>query len=341
MNVKNRSSLPKAKKLLDVIHIQTEIAKAGLDLGEVMALICQHSRILTEADGAVIELVEGDDMVYRAASGIAESQLGLRLRRDGSLSGACVKEREILTCVDSDLDERVDREACRKVGLRSMIVVPLNHLEDTVGVLKVISKSVHAFNDEDIQILGLMSELIAASMYNASHIETNELYHRATHDSHTGLANRALFYDRLRQSLAYASRHSHQLGILNLDMDGLKPINDQYGHRAGDAAIKELAARIKNISRDSDTVARVGGDEFAIILSRIESRDGAEQQSKRLSESISRPFIFEDKSLPLAASIGLAVFPQDGEQIDTLLEIADVNMYQTKRARVSMSAKNC
>ncbi|MFP4906533.1 diguanylate cyclase domain-containing protein, partial [Paraburkholderia sp. BR14261] len=136
---------------------------------------------------------------------------------------------------------------------RSMIVTPLKHLETTVGVLKVTNSEVDAFKDEDIRTLSLMSELIAAAMFHAARHETSELYLRATHDALTGLPNRALFYDRLRQSVDLALRSSGGLGVLNLAMDGLKPLNDRYGHRAGDAAIRETATRIARHSRRVDT----------------------------------------------------------------------------------------
>jgi diguanylate cyclase (GGDEF)-like protein len=324
---------PSSETLLEIIKIQTDIAKLGLDLSGVMNLVTQRAQLLTGASGAVIELAEGSEMVYRATAGMAEPQLGLRLNRAGSMSGLCVETRQILRCDDSDTDNRVDREACRKVGLRSMLVVPLNHLDSTVGVLKVLAPSVNAFSVADTQVLGLMSELIAAAMFHAAKFETSDLYHRATHDALTGLANRALFFDRLRQCMVQAERYSQRVGILNLDMDGLKPINDQFGHLAGDAAIKELATRINDATRKSDTVARVGGDEFGVILSRVDDLKGIEQQQRRLTEKIGRPFQFQNHQLPLAASIGCAVFPDDGTKMDDLLEKADQSMYEMKRSR--------
>lgn len=327
------STSPDTRTLLEIIQVQTEIAKLGLDLGGVMDLVSRRAQALTGAAGAIIELAEGNEMVYRAAAGIAEPQLGLRLSRTGSLSGLCVATREILRCDDSETDSRVDREACRKVGLRSMIVVPLNHLESTVGVLKVVSPVAGAFSDADIQVLGLMSELVAAAMFHSSQLESSELYYRATHDQLTGLANRALYFDRLRQCFANAERHAERFAIFNLDMDDLKPINDECGHHAGDAALTEMAARIKGDSRKSDTVARVGGDEFGIILSRISDRGGAEKQRRRLTERISLPFQYGERALSLAASIGLAVFPDDATDMNSLLAKADESMYEVKRGR--------
>lgn len=322
-----------SSRLLEVIRTQTEIVKLGLDLGAVMALVSARAQQLTQASGAVIELAEGEDMVYRASSGIAERHLGLHLKRENSLSGLCVTEGRPLRCDDSETDDRVDRIACRKIGLRSMIVVPLRHHEAVVGVLKVMAGTPNAFDDSDLHVLGLMSELIAASMYHATQHATDELFIRATHDALTGLPNRALFFERLQHCLALAQREARRFGVLNLDMDGLKPINDQLGHRAGDAALCELATRLQQVSRTSDTVARVGGDEFGVILSRVDDRQSAETQASRLTERIAPPFAFEDKQIPIDASIGVAIYPDDGDDLTQLLDIADQSMYAAKRRK--------
>ncbi|MGV2289862.1 sensor domain-containing diguanylate cyclase [Trinickia sp. YCB016] len=333
MNEEARNTLPSSETLLEIVRTQTEIAKLGLDLGGVMAFVAERVQKLTHAKGAVVELAEGDDMVYRAAAGNLAGQLGLRLSRAGSLSGLCVEKGTILRCDDSELDPRVDREACRTVGLRSMIVTPLKHLDTTVGVLKVVAPEVSAFTDDDIRALELMSELIAAAMFHAARHETSELYLQATHDALTGLPNRALFYDRLRQAVHVALRGSATLGILNLDMDGLKPINDRYGHRAGDAAICEAARRMSQSARRADTVARVGGDEFAMILHGISGRGDAELQSRRLTENVREPFEFEGQTLDLDVSVGIAILPDDGTDMTALMDQADRAMYEVKRAR--------
>ncbi|HMX56698.1 MAG TPA: GAF domain-containing protein [Leptospiraceae bacterium] len=221
--------MPSNAKLLEIIHLQTEIAKLGIDLSQVMALVVDRTIPLVRADGAAIELAEGEDMVYRAVSGNAKPFLGLRIKRNGSLSGLCVQTGEVLLCEDSETDPRVDRQPTRKIGLRSMIVMPLRYRDATVGVLKVMSAEAHKFQKEDEMILGLLSEVVAAAMFHATRLESDDLLHKATHDALTDLANRSLFMDRLRNIL---SSSSNQAGLLMIDMDGLKTINDSLGHRA-------------------------------------------------------------------------------------------------------------
>jgi diguanylate cyclase len=319
--------------LMEIIRTQTEIAKLGADLSGVVALAADRVQSLTQAEGASVELTEGGDMIYRAAAGMAEPLLGMHLNRAGSLSGLCIELGQVLRCDDTHRDDRVDKEAARLVGMRSIVVSPLEHDGVLIGVLKIMSSSVAAFDDQDVRVLELMSELIAALMFHAARYETDELFHRATHDALTGLANRALFYDRLRHQVALARRQSSHLGILILDMDGLKRINDRHGHRAGDAALRETAARIIGISRQSDTVARLGGDEFGVVLSKVTSRESAIQASERIFDEIRMPFQFEGKDLPLCASIGVAIFPEDGSDIESIIEWADQCMYAVKRTR--------
>jgi len=330
MNVQDATGVN--ERLLEVIRTQGDVAKLGPDLGAVMALVCERARALTGAMGAVVELAEGDEMVYRAAAGL-ESHLGLRLSRAHSLSGQCVREGRVLCCEDSETDSRVDQAACRRVGLRSMVVMPLRHHDTVVGVLKVMSELARAFDASDLRILELMSDQIAAAMFHATQHASGELFHRATHDVLTGLANRALFYDRLRHCLDQARRESRHLAVLYLDMDGLKPINDSLGHRAGDAAICEFSARIAHAARKSDTVARLGGDEFALILAKVDDHAGALAHVHRLEQRIGIPFRYEQQPITLAASVGVALYPRDGDEPDTLLEAADRAMYAVKRTR--------
>ena len=323
--------MPSHQQLMQIIGIQTEIAKLGLDLGGVMQYIVEQTLGLIDANGAAIELAEDGDMVYRAAAGIAGPQLGLHLKINASLSGLSVISGETLNCTDSETDPRVDREACRKVGLRSMIVMPLKHKGVTVGVLKAMSAEPNKFQQRDMMLLGMLSEVVAAAMYFSAKYDSDDLFYKATHDGMTGLANRALFMDRLRNVVAHSHRECQPSGVLMIDMDGLKQINDVYGHRVGDAVLVEFSQRVKAGTRSTDTVARLGGDEFGVILTPIEDVESIDAAVRRIDEEIRRPFFFEDQPYQLEASIGAAVTPVDGSESGRLLEVADKRMYATKR----------
>ncbi|QIB68692.1 GGDEF domain-containing protein [Aminipila butyrica] len=318
--------------LMEVINIQTAIVQQGMDLSSIMDLVTLRTQHITNAEGACVELIEKSELVYSAASGIAEKYLGLRLNMENSLSGQCIEERVALISNDIEKDDRVNKEACRKIGLNSMIVIPLICGNDVVGVLKVLSAKTCHFNDESIKILGLMSGLIAAAMFNAISTGESELLHKATHDSMTGISNRSLFYDRLRQRLLQASRKGESFGIISLDMDGLKEINDTYGHRAGDAAIKEVALRVGKTLRETDTFSRLGGDEFGIIVAEALDREEIRALIRRIDGEVIKPFEFEESKINLRASIGYALFSEDGIELEVLIEKADKSMYEVKRA---------
>ena len=326
-------TLPSREQLVAIIRIQTEMAKHGLDLAQVMSVVVDRALGLVKADGAAIELAENDEMVYRAVSGVASGQLGLRLKLASSLSGLCVLSGEITRCIDTETDNRVNRMACRRMHVRSMVAIPLVHSGVTVGVLKVMSTLVDSFDPVDEAVLGLLAEVLSADMYFAAKYAADDLYYRATHDEMTGLPNRALFFDRIRNELARVEREGIEFGLLMLDMDCLKEINDNHGHRAGDAAICEVAKRASHTLRKSDAVARLGGDEFGVILQPTNGILFLAESVERLQKAICQPFQYESRQLMLGVSIGASVAIKDGLDLDALLDHADQAMYLNKRAR--------
>ena len=156
------------ERLLAVIETQNEIAATALKLDAVMALVVRRAQELVGAAAGVVELLEGEEMVYHVASGTASAHIGLRLRADASLSGLCISRNKILYCEDAAADDRVDQEACRQVGAVSMVCVPLRHDGHTVGVLKVYDPRPCAFDPSDLHTLELLSGVIAAHMAHAS-----------------------------------------------------------------------------------------------------------------------------------------------------------------------------
>ena len=156
----------------------------------------------------------------------------------------------------------------------------------------------------------------------------------AQYDSLTGLPNRALFNDRLGHALELAKRDNTHLAVLYFDLDRFKPVNDQWGHEAGDLLLKAVAARTQEVVRRSDTVARLGGDEFATLLQGIGARVNAEQVAGKIRASLARPFSLDSVPQPISigASIGIALFPEDAASGDDLLRKADAAMYEGKRS---------
>lgn len=152
----------------------------------------------------------------------------------------------------------------------------------------------------------------------------------ATHDALTGLANRKLFYDRLRQALLRARRNKIKLGVLFVDLDNFKAVNDLHGHHIGDALLVEVARRLRGSVRASDTVARAGGDEFLVLLEELGSAYDCRTAADKVRASLTGKVTLRGVELTIAASIGQAVYPDDGPGEDDLIRTADASMYRHK-----------
>ncbi|MGY6274221.1 bacteriohemerythrin [Methylomonas sp. MgM2] len=157
-----------------------------------------------------------------------------------------------------------------------------------------------------------------------------ELDYIAHHDALTGIPNRILLIDRIKQAIAKAKRNQKKMALCYLDLDDFKPINDSLGHGAGDAALVEIAKRISETIRDTDTVARIGGDEFVILLLDLEDKEESVSTLTRLQSAISKPIVIQTKSFVVGASIGISLFPDNTQNAETLLTQADQAMYIAK-----------
>ena len=157
-----------------------------------------------------------------------------------------------------------------------------------------------------------------------------ELEHQANHDALTGLANRNLLRDRLQQSLALAHRYERPFSLAFIDLDNFKLINDSLGHDIGDRLLKIVAERLVTCVREGDTVARLGGDEFVLLVTEQERDDSVYRIVQRVMAAISQPFVIDKREFKVTCSVGIASFPRDGEDADTLLRNADTAMYRAK-----------
>lgn len=153
----------------------------------------------------------------------------------------------------------------------------------------------------------------------------------AYHDNLTGLPNRRLFDDRLRQAISYSRREGEGMAVIFIDLDRFKPINDSYGHRTGDEVLRLVGKRIAACVRESDTVARLSGDEFAIILKNIALENDAEKVVLKMAAEIGRSFEVAGRKLHIGMSAGIAFYPEHGGEGSILLNAADVAMYRAKK----------
>jgi diguanylate cyclase (GGDEF)-like protein/PAS domain S-box-containing protein len=159
-----------------------------------------------------------------------------------------------------------------------------------------------------------------------------KLRYNAVTDHLTALPNRFLFFDRLNMALAQAQRDFQKLGILMVDLDNFKKVNDTHGHNVGDQLLKGVADRLLGMFRKGDTIARWGGDEFILLLPEIRQADVAKNVAERILDSFHRPFELDGLQITITVSIGVAIFADDGADADTLIKNADIAMYHAKAA---------
>ncbi len=188
--------------------------------------------------------------------------------------------------------------------------------------------SVTAVKDESSELthyIGIFTDI-------TSEKENEErLAHLAHYDQLTNLPNRILFDDRLKQALSLARRSNSKLAVMFLDLDGFKAINDNLGHNSGDRLLQQVAERLNECLRKSDTVARFGGDEFTILLSEIDSKESVIKIATKIIEAIAEPYDIDGCEASVTTSIGISLYPADGQQAQTLVKKADNAMYNAKR----------
>ena len=161
--------------------------------------------------------------------------------------------------------------------------------------------------------------------------ETERLEHLAHFDHLTKIPNRYLLFDRVEHLIAQSERNKSRFALLYIDLDKFKTINDTKGHSFGDQVLKETAIRLKQSIRNSDTVARIGGDEFVILLEKITTKNDISIVLETLKGAFKKAFVVNDKNIDVCCSIGVAIYPNEGTNMDTLLATADKDMYKTKR----------
>jgi diguanylate cyclase (GGDEF)-like protein/PAS domain S-box-containing protein len=193
------------------------------------------------------------------------------------------------------------------------------------GTLINVEMSACVVDEDDQKIQSIIRDITERQM------TLMRLEHAATHDSLTGLPNRSLLYDRVEHAIEIARRQDYKLAVAFIDLDGFKHINDTFGHAKGDLFLKEFAARLKSITRISDTVARLAGDEFTILLENITSSTDIIPIIDKIVNELEAPFTINQSSIKITASIGISIFPDDAIKTESLIKCADTAMYRQKR----------
>lgn len=217
-----------------------------------------------------------------------------------------------------------------KSGQSHQLCVPLLHDGTPIGALTVQSRRSNPdFNARDTEFLNFVASQLATAINR--HRAHEKLSFLAQHDQLTQLPNRALFMDRLQGALMRAQRGGGQLAVLYLDLDSFKQINDTYGHAVGDHLLQQVAVRLRQSVRESDSCGRLGGDEFAVLLDSIRQRQDAASVAKKILSNLGSLFLIEGHSLTCTPSVGIAVYPEHGQSERQLMHHADNAMYAAKR----------
>jgi diguanylate cyclase (GGDEF)-like protein/PAS domain S-box-containing protein len=209
------------------------------------------------------------------------------------------------------------------------LALPLPGAESLQGVLLLHPGTGLAYQDADLVLLDFLAVQLGAAIERKTMLL--RLQQLALYDSLTGLANRTLLLDRLQSALQRASRDEQPLALLYLDLDRFKQVNDNFGHAVGDLLLQQTAQRILQVVRQTDTVARFGGDEFVVLLEQLHQADTALLVAEKIRQALAQPFLLAGQQFLTTPSIGLALFPQHGADGRQLLHSADSAMYQAKR----------
>ncbi|HEY6872948.1 MAG TPA: diguanylate cyclase [Geobacteraceae bacterium] len=286
-----------ARELLDKSVYLDGILSSSID----MAIIATDLEYRIKYFNPVAERVFG----YHAEDVIGRSAVEMKMIRS-AVPSRLLKTREI-------------------VGKKGEYLFPLE-LEREGGTRSYEGR-VTSINDRLNRLSGYV--LMLRDVTERKHHE-EAIRYLAYHDALTGLPNRALFSDRLSQVLAYASRSGAQAALMILDLDRFKQINDTLGHRVGDLLLRGVSRRLKESLRKSDTVSRMGGDEFVLLLPKVASMENVAAIARKILKSFQQPFECDGQTLNITTSIGISMFPDDGGDEDTLLKNADIALYRAK-----------
>jgi diguanylate cyclase (GGDEF)-like protein len=281
-------------------------------------------RSAAPGSGIVRTVLHGDDQVE--VSVVEEDDLWRRIARDGRplLASAPVRDEALR----AELAER---------GIEDALIAPLTLGDGVMIGLMLAGNRVgeRSFAEDDLKLFEALANHASVSLENRHLIdrlrmEAADKEHQSLHDALTGLPNRLLFHERVEQALTRSTRVAGKVGVMLLDLDRFKEVNDTLGHHYGDLLLQEIAERLRRTIRSGDTVARLGGDEFAVLLPELSGSEAAIAAANGIRHALERPFSLGEVTLDVGASIGISVWPDHGDDAVALLQRADVAMYAAK-----------
>ena len=301
--------------------------------------VAHHSTALSCA----LHLLDGDKLTLAAQSSLPPTLAGrlqqIATRNLDAPERVALGQKGIHAVGNLSQAHKPWSELLHANGAQSVWTAPIFAGGDRpLGTISVYSLLMHPPDESDIEFLQTSCQL--ASLILERHRMNEELAHRAYHDPLTGLGNRRLGKSGLESAIQRAQRDGRGVGVLWIDLDKFKEINDTHGHPAGDFVLREMAHRLTARMRRGDTVARMGGDEFMVVVERMEERDNAEHVATELLQILAQPIQMGETQLSVTASIGISAYPGDGDSAEVLEQRADLAMHDAKLGGLGLCTFN-
>jgi diguanylate cyclase (GGDEF)-like protein/PAS domain S-box-containing protein len=306
-------------------------ASRGESLDEQIDAVLSLGVELFGWDIGYVTKLQRDRVLIRNASGEAMFTKGTIYPARASFSHHVLERRVPMFVADMDAPEWSDDPIRASAPWRSYFGVTLTVFDELYGALVFASRAprsegIDPSERDMVQLIGLF---VSAALERGAQNERIE--QMAFNDALTGLPNRILFNDRIDQTIATARRYDRGFAVMYIDVDHFKAINDKHGHAVGDATLQEVAHRLRLATRESDTIARFGGDEFVILQPIVDGPSDAADLARKLNVAMQEPVVVDGVPLKVRTSMGIALFPSDGNTIEALMESADRALYRAKK----------
>ena len=321
--------------------VQNRISSAALRIKNTRELLQEACSIAVDQGqfrlAGAVQVVEQPFRVTLVASrgdegGFLEEAIRVQgdVPADQSLIGRALRQNGpvVVNYIGGASDFSLRARALAR-GFRAAIALPLSAGHGTVAMLMLYAEEAGFFGAEETALLAETAHDISFALEFIAKEE--KLHALAYHDMLTGLANRRLLTEHLRQEIALAHRMKRMIALVFIDLDHFKSVNDTLGHSAGDRLLKEIAARLASCTREGDIVSRFGGDEFVMVLPNLTEEDALIPVIRRVLDSVSEVALLDGHDVTVTCSIGVSLYPRDGADLDTLLNKADATMYRVKQ----------
>ena len=325
-----------AKANAALVDLSKALVKPENSIESLSALVLEYAECLTNSPVGYVGYIDKqtNSFVSPAITPEVSKIFNIPERNIGvdefqGLWGWVLENKKPLLSNDPLNDARSKGSLKKSASLKRFLSAPAMLGEIIVGQITV-GNAANDYSGKDIQLLERIAILYAIAV---QHLWTQEVItHMAYFDEITNLPNRRLFNDRLYVAISNANRYRQRLAVMFLDLDGFKDVNDALGHHTGDQLLREIAYRLNQTVRKSDTIARMGGDEFTVLLTQVEHESNITNVADKILEAVRQPVVLDGNTISITISIGIAQYPDNGKDVNTLLKSADIALYRAKES---------